>query len=257
MIQEIRAELLLNSLYPDHDKHWLVTAQGTFYRNYNSDLMSIDSEAGTVRLARDGLLKLLPSELISPPDELRGEGFDKNRDKMLWRQTLLREAFAPFDTVQFAHSMNIERQVSSLLSERDEYILSNYFGINLDDTTDPLVRKAASLLPRISSLRGDLGMVRNLLSVLLQSPVEMDLSHRYSQTCSDRNWMPMVRYYVIKPGLSAAAYNEAMAALRPLADFVREWFIPCDIVSRIEYRQHKDSGNVQQQVVLDYNTETV
>lgn len=249
--------MLLNSLYPEHDKHWIVTANGTFYRNYNSDIMSLNAETGQVSLARDGLLNLLPDELISPPDELRGKGFEQNRDKMLWRQTLLREAFAPLDTVQFAHSMNIEREVSKLLSERDEYILSKFFGISIDETTDPLVRKAASLLPRVSSLRGDLGMVRELLSVLLRCPVEMDLSHRYSETCSDRNWMPMVWYYIIKPGLDAEAYREETAALAPLVDFVREWLIPCDLVLRIEYREHRDDNCDTRQVVLDYNTQTV
>ena len=42
-IPEIRAEFLLNYLYPEVGDQWIVQNEGTFYRNYNSDLLSIDN----------------------------------------------------------------------------------------------------------------------------------------------------------------------------------------------------------------------
>lgn len=268
MIKEIRAEMLLHHLYPHHEGHWTVDAQGTFYRNYNSDIMSIDEETGLVSLARDGLLRLLPSELISPADEFLGDDYAQNREKMLWRQKLLKEAFMPFDTVQFAHSMDIERNVATLLAERDDYILSHFFGIGRtdvdaghtqsNDAEDPLVREAQTLLPHIATLRGDLQLVRQLLAALLHCPVEMDLSHRYSTTESDRCWMPMVWYHIVKPGLDSEQYKEAMKALQPLTDFIREWLIPCDVVLRIDYRQHTgNSHGDTSSIILGYNSKTV
>ena len=40
-IPEIRAEMLLNYLYPELATKWMVSDKGSFYRNYNDDIMSL------------------------------------------------------------------------------------------------------------------------------------------------------------------------------------------------------------------------
>lgn len=256
MNQEIRAEMLLGRLYPDREKNWTVTAMGGFYRNYNSDIIDMDDETGRISLARDGLLQLLPDEMISPAEELRGEGFARNRKKMLWRQTLLRETFTPIDTARFAQGMELERRVSDLLNERDDYVLRNLIGIDPDTVTDPLVREALAILPRVATYRGNLKFVRELLVLLTDCPVEMDLSHRYSTTESDRAWMPMVWYHILKADLDQSSFIELTNALQPLIDFLREWLIPYDMACRIDYRSPSSEMNNGKPVLLGYNTPT-
>ena len=41
-IAEIKAEVLLNHLYPELADQWIVKNKGTFYRNYIEDAMRID-----------------------------------------------------------------------------------------------------------------------------------------------------------------------------------------------------------------------
>ena len=59
-LSEIRAEVLLNHLYPEMEERWKVHHEGAFFRNYNGDSMSIDETTGEVRLSRDGFMRLLP-----------------------------------------------------------------------------------------------------------------------------------------------------------------------------------------------------
>ena len=72
-ISEMKAEVLLNHLYPELAERWIVKNKGTFYRNYSEDVMRIDEEQGMVALSRDGFLRLLPQGLITTDDELKGK----------------------------------------------------------------------------------------------------------------------------------------------------------------------------------------
>ena len=72
-IPEIRAEVLLNYLYPEVGDQWTVQNEGTFYRNYNSDLLTIDDEGLKAETARDSFIKLLPQGLITSDTDLKGE----------------------------------------------------------------------------------------------------------------------------------------------------------------------------------------
>ncbi len=47
-LSEIRAEVLLNHLYPEMEERWKVHHEGAFFRNYNGDSMSIDETTGEV-----------------------------------------------------------------------------------------------------------------------------------------------------------------------------------------------------------------
>ena len=45
-LYQIRAEVLLNFLYPEVENGLLVQSKGTFYRNYNQDLL--ERSIGTI-----------------------------------------------------------------------------------------------------------------------------------------------------------------------------------------------------------------
>ena len=70
-LYEIRAEVLLNYLYPEMENEWIVQSKGTFYRNYNQDLLWLDQKDHKVQLARDGFLKLLPEGLLTKNSDLQ------------------------------------------------------------------------------------------------------------------------------------------------------------------------------------------
>ena len=63
-LSEISAEMLLNYLYPDLADRWIVQAEGTFYRNYNRDVLTYDEENAEIQVARDGFQKLLPQGML-------------------------------------------------------------------------------------------------------------------------------------------------------------------------------------------------
>ena len=60
-ISELKAEVLLNHLYPELAERWIVKNEGTFYRNYSEDVMRIDEETAKVaaeyKLVRLGNVK--------------------------------------------------------------------------------------------------------------------------------------------------------------------------------------------------------
>lgn len=247
--------MLLNYFYPDLLSKWKVKNVGTFYRNYNRDVMSLDADAGKVSLARDGFLRLLPDALISDPGELRGKGFDARYEQMKLRRQILTEAFSPIDTFHFRTSLAIEREVSELLDTKLAYILKQHFDYDIEAETSPKVREIATMLPFISQKRGDVYFVAELLSIIYGCDVETDLSHRYSDTDSTKAWMPMVRYNIILKGMNAAQYKSESEQLEAVRQFVAEWFIPFDVMCRIEFKQHGIRPTTDGILVLGYNTE--
>ena len=54
---EINAEMYLHYLYPELENQWRVESKGTFYRNYNQDVLTVETEEQRVELARDGFLE--------------------------------------------------------------------------------------------------------------------------------------------------------------------------------------------------------
>jgi len=251
-IQEISAEMLLSYLYPELEDKWIARHEGTFYRNYNNDALTVDAENVTVSLARDGFLKLLPQGMINSEDELRGKEVKGRFEAMEKRNHLLNEAVLPIDTFNFRKRMQIERNVSELLDDKLDFILRRYYGITVTDDMDPNVREAAYLLPFISKRRGDMYFVRELIKSVLGYPVEMKRG-RFSGTDNSLNWLPLVRYDLLVPSLDAEGYKGKMAEITPFFNFLLEWFIPVDIMCRFGIKTGKKSFGSEIGMVLDYN----
>lgn len=253
-LPEARAEMLLNYLYPEVSHKWIAHGEGTFYRNYNSDLLEIDDETSEIWTARDSFINLLPQGVITFNDNLSGEDSGHRFKKMRRRIRMLTEAFLPFDTNAFRQSLLIERQVSELLQEKLSYVLLEYFGFDLNAEPSELVREAALMLPYVSSFRGDLSFVSGLLGALLHCPVGI-ITGRFGHTDSSRWWLPKVRFELLISDLSPEEYRRMSASLEPLRQFVCEWFMPVEVYTEIVIKEHHSEQQVNTRLTLDYNTE--
>lgn len=254
-LSQIRAEVLLNYLYPEMEDQWIAINKGTFYRNYNQDALAIEEKEGKAILARDGFLRLLPEGLLTKDSDLKGDDIAAKYKELEWRRELLNETFAPFDTYVFRKKLSIERITSELLEQKLQFLLLHYYGLDLTAESNPLVKEAAVLLPYVSRWRGDLGFVANLLGSLMNCRVEMSKG-RYSHIDTTRCWLPVVRYKLLIPGLTANAYKELMQNLQPLVSFLEEWFIPFDVRCEIDIKEHQSQSRLPDgSLTLNYNTE--
>ncbi len=253
-LYQIRAEVLLNYLYPEMENEWFAQCKGTFYRNYNQDILWLDLEEGKVQLTRDGFLRLLPEGLITKNDDLQGEDVSEKFKQLEWRKELLNESFAPFDTYVFHKKLTIERHTSELLDQKLDFLLKKYFDFDMAAEKSPLVREAAVLLPYVSRWRGDFGFVSNLLGALMNCEVEMSVG-RYSHLDTTVCWLPEVRYQLLIPGLTREEYLQQTENLQPLIAFVKERFIPFDVSCRISIREHLVTKEWAGSMTLNYNTE--
>ncbi len=253
-IPDISAELLLNYLYPESGARWIAQNEGTFYRNYNCDVLAVDDEKMEVETSRDSFISLLPQGLLTLDSDLKGEDSAERFKKLKRRLRLLHEAFKPIDTFRFRDSLYIESQADSLLQSKLPYILSTYFGVDLSQIENSFVRETALLLPYVSHRRGDFSFLANLLRVLFKCDVNMTKG-RYSHTDTTRHWLPMIRYELLIPGLSAEEYRQKTDALEPLREFLSEWFVPIEVWCEIVIREHGVQQQTNTRLTLGYNTE--
>lgn len=253
-LPEIRAELLLNYLYPEASSQWTTQNEGSFFRNYNSDLLSIDEEKMVAQTARDSFIKLLPQGLLTQETDLKGEDAAEKFKQMELRLRLLRETFKPIDTFRFRESLYVEHQVDRLLQGKLSYILNTYFGVDLEKIENPYVREAAILLPYVNRRRGDFGFIANLLQTLFKCKVNMTTG-RYSDSDTTRSWLPMVRYELVIPGLTPEEFQEKDKDVEPLREFLCEWMIPLEVWCQIVIKEYDVPPQTNTRLTLGYNTE--
>ena len=253
-IPEIGAEMLLHYLYPELEDRWTAHHDGTFYRNYSRDVMDISPEETTVWLSRDSFLELLPQGLFAQEDYLKTGDKQEKHKELEQQRRILSEAFLPFDSFAFRRSLQVERQVSELLNDKLAFLLKTYFGFDLAAEENPYVREFAVLLPYVRQWRGDFGLIRNLLSAVFHCEVTMQ-ERRYSQTDSTRQWLPVIRFELLIPDLSAQEFQAMSQEIQPLTDFLSEWFMPMEVRLEIRIKQHRVSPQVNSQLTLDYNAE--
>ena len=227
-LSEARAEMLLHYLYPEMDDKWTVEHLGTFYRNFNRDLIVYDEETGEVQVARDSFTKLLPSGLLFSENSLKGKGQQSKINKLKDRQNMMHELFQPLDNVFFKRRMDIEREIASLLDTRQQYVLNTYFHYDI--------------------------LIRNILATLFKCEVTCTYG-RYSDTDQTRSWIPEITYELIIEELTPESYEQTAKDLEELRHFMQEWFIPFDVNCVMNIKWHNQSMNESKHWMLDYNTE--
>ena len=250
-IPQISAEMYLERLYPELRKLWTTRARGTFFRNYSHDIIDLDTEAKQVTLSRDGYLKLLPQGLVT--QEVGSLKKKESPEELKKRVEILGEAFVPFDTFIFRRRLNIERQTSALLENKLHYILKTYFNFDLKNEKNEYVREVAVLLPFVSKLRANVPFVTNLLKNICKCDVNV-VKTRYSEIDDTKCWIPYLRFELLISNLDNKQYNEKTLAIKPLANFIKEWFIPYDVKCDISIKQHDVPLTTQHEPTLEYNT---
>ncbi len=253
-MSEISAEMLLNFLYPEEIDQWVVKDKGTFYRNYTPDVLSVDAKARYVALSRDGFIKLLPQGLITTDNELKGDDFYDKYVALFNRKQLLQEVFKPIDSFTFRRRLHIERKVSQLLNDKATYLLKKFYHFDLSKEKNPYVKTLAMLLPNISKLRANFGIVRDLLQILVGCEVEMNTG-RYSEKDDTRCWLPWLKYDLLIDDLTTPQYNLLRKDMLELEQFINEWFMPFDVKCSLRIKQHGYPCKVEEDLTLDYNTE--
>ena len=253
-LPDINAEMLLEHLYPELCDKFVVKDKGMFLRGYSSDLISVDAETRQVSLSRDGFLKCLPQSLLGSEQELHSGEFSEKYRRLRRRVRILSDAFAPVDAYIFRQRLQVERQVSQLLDDKIDFILRHYFGIDRRKLSNEYVVEMAALLPFVSRLRGDMAFVRSTVESVTGCTTEL-VTGRYSMKGNTRKWLPLVRFNVLVPNLSHEQYTEFSQKLRPLEEFLREWFVPAEAHCVLEVRQHGAPQELGESLMLDYNVE--
>ena len=246
--------MFLNYLYPEMADKWIVRCEGTFYRNYNKDILSLDDETGEVGLSRDGFLKFIPEGLYNQNTELLDGDMSEKYRELAERMRLLKELFLPFDTIFFKRKLEIEKITNEMLEDKLQHLLKEYFNFDLSAEQNPLVRQMAVLLPFVSKKRGDFNFLRSVLGTLLNCEAIMTIG-KYSETDTSREWLPKVRYELIVPGLDVDDYRKLSEQIAPLREFVSEWFIPAEVVCEIVIKEHQLPQQTNTRLTLNYNTE--
>ncbi len=251
-ISEMKAEVLLNHLYPELADRWIVKNEGTFYRNYSEDAMRVEEDGAKVSLSRDGFLRLLPQGLITSDGELKGKDFQGKYEELKIRRSRLKELFRPLDSWRFRKEVNKEKHLSQLLEDKLDVLLLEYFHVDRRSEENPYVREMMTLLPVVNRLRADFGRVGDVLSALL--------GHRVTTTVSRYDWsgkridaQPMVLFQVWIPGLVSVEYPTWNKDLSALQAFIVEWFIPFDTHCVIEIKT-EEPATLDNRLTLDYNT---
>ena len=253
-LSEVNAEMLLNYLYPEMDEKWRVEHQGTFYRNFNCDLVGYDEDTGELQVARDSFIKLLPPSMLFSDNSLKGREMKGKINKLTDRQRLLRDMFQPFDNISFRRRMGVEREISDLLESKLEYLLTTYFHYDLTTETNPYIKEVAPLLPFVRNIRGVYRLIRYVLAALFGCEVKCTIA-RYSETDHTRAWIPKVSYELLVEGLGPEEYETMNREAEELRQFLQEWFFPFDVQCVMTIKWHNQSWNETDHWLLDYNTE--
>lgn len=253
-IHEIRAEVLLNYLYPEMMERWVANCKGTFYRNYSEDIMRINEESGWVNLSRNGMLKLLPQGLITTERELKGKDFKGKYEELRRRRGRLEDMLRPFDTRMLRRGLKEEARLAELLENRLDTFLKTYFHIDRSAEKNIYIRQMMALLPMVSRRRGDIRTLCDVLQVLLGHRVTMQTGI-YNWSEHRRDAQPMVEYRVWMPSLANEEYNEIQKQVEQLQQFLQEWFIPFDTKCLIELKCNRPAS-LGMGLTLNYNTRT-
>ena len=251
-ISELRAEVLLNHLYPEQTDSWVVRDKGTFYRNYSDDILQLEEKLSQVSLSRDGLLRMLPQGLVSTNDELKGGDFTTKYEQLSHRKNYLEELFVPFDSWRFRDSLRAEEDFAYLLENKLNIILKTYYGVDIDAETNPLIREMMKLLPLSRSIRDNFHKIGDILNALLNKRVTTHITcYNWSDKTVDTQ--PMVCYKVWVPDLTSEDYKELEKNIEALKNFLVEWFIPFDTYCAIEIKAEKNTS-LNNAMLLNYNT---
>ncbi len=254
--KNIKAEVLLNYIYPELSDKWVAKNKGTFFRNYSDDIMDLDTNNNIVELSRDGFLKLLPPGFLANKDEFLGANTSPKARKNVSiaerkRQELLKDLFVPIDTLNLRNYLKLESNIAKIHNNKLYYILKEYYEIDANEIKNKYIDYILPFVLFSKQLRGDIGFVQSVLSVLLDCKVDMKKG-RYTQSHWEACSLPQVEYTLHIPQMTNAQYNELINELNPFFDFIREWFIPFDLHTEFYVRDFSEN-TLNKSMTLNYD----
>lgn len=180
-------QALLNGIRPED---FVVTCDGHFYREYRRDLYNLGriednwhNELIELHLSRSGTYDALPEGLFHQPVNDRkntrtaaemaaGSRLDKKKE------TAARKFFQPIEHAFFLQRVQLETEEENLLLSMDSGLLNDYF-FHFWGFPEQLNRNSAELLvlllPYAHKIAGNLPLMEDCLTILLQETVSINL----------------------------------------------------------------------------------
>jgi hypothetical protein len=141
--------------------------------------------------------------------------------------------------------------VAQAVEQKLAFILEKYFGCDLKAAPNAYVRQLMTLLPNVAHLRGDLAKIKHLLAALFSAQVEMKVSYVDGGIPQVEPQQQVVfRVYVEQ--MSQAQYTAMYQQVKPVEEFLEEWFIPAYMQVKIVLRSHANSV-LNAKTLLNYN----
>ena len=262
-VEQVKAEAFLTS-FMDSCSDVIVESQGVFSRNYNDDIVSIDSDDNpgqklTIQLSRDGLFHILPESLFFTENKLREIGkkgntekFKQEEERITKEKQKIKSFFQPFDMTYFKLRFELEKQLNQLAANRTQIIVDELFDIYQLNSKNPFIHKTISLIPIISEIRGNKQVLKNILKVLFYpSKVEMFLIKSQNASGQKRT---LLKINLLIKKISSKQYTTLKKEIDEFAIFFYEWFLPVDMGIEVKIKDKDERFILGKAMTLDYNT---
>lgn len=260
-LKNIKAEVLLNYLYPERGDSWIVEYEGAFFRNYQNDLLSIDLENNKLSLSRDNFIKLLPESTLFRKEVINKKKVSSHRSKQIKEDRANYEdlcgIFSAVDTFRFREALGYEAFFSSLSEDKVAILLKEIYGYDYEKEPNKYVKKIAHLILRNDKIKGDMEVIREFLESLLSEELICKVKKELGEYRGNGRagcFLSQVTYYVFISGLEKDTYEQLNQELMPLFDFIKEWFVPAYIETDFIIVDNKDNDALSTRSLLGYNT---
>ncbi len=260
-LTNIKAEVLLNYLYPERSDSWIAEYKGAFFRNYQNDLMDIDLENNKLSLSRDNFIKLFPESALFRKDVINRKERRHHKSKQLKEDRDNYEdlcgVFSAVDTFRFREALGYEAFFSSLNENKVVILLKEIYGYDYAKEQNKYVKKIAHLILRGDKIKGDMEAIREFLEFLLSEELICKVEKKIGEYRGNGRvgcFLSQVTYYVIISGLEKNTYKQLKQELLPLFDFIKEWFVPVYIETNFIIVDNRDNDTISTRSLLGYNT---
>ena len=245
--EEIRAETLVSQM--EIKENTSVKMQGVFSRNYSEDLISFANEPDSTNfeLSRDGIFHLLPDGLFFKENvikEIPQEDFHEMYERFREEKKSIEFFFHPFDTEYFHLSLENEENLNHIANKGNRFFLNTFFEEAAFETTNVYISKMKVLLPFVSNLKGNHGLLADLLvHVLSFEKVEfMEIEPLW------------IRFIFHKKGLVQETFNKMTQDVDEFFTFFQKWFLYVELQYDYRIKYFKDFFTLGQTLLLEYNT---
>ena len=257
-VERIKAETFLAS-FLDSCTDVNIEPQGVFSRNYNDDIISIDTDDFSgknpvLKLSRDGVFQILPESLFFVENKLREIGkrgdpekFKQEEERIRLEKQKIKTFFQPFDSTYFKLRFELEKKLNSMATNRSQIIIDELlddFGI---DTKNALVRKTVPLIPIASEIRGNKNLLKDVLKNLFY-PANINILLKRS------NHGNILKIYINIENLSAEQFRNLKREAEEFSHFFYEWFLPVDMGYEFKIGDKNKRFILGKAMILDYNT---